>query len=231
MSATERQMRFVHALLRGRQETVATLSERERAELIDAGVVTEAGEGPRATAAAREWLRRARAAGGSEAAQPPAGEPLPLLAALARASGSRPAFLAPHHLEAARRVQRLFDKAHLTPRTTMAYSPIVTGGAPNGQASADITDMAASARKALAALHARLPRDCAGVVIDVCGYEKGLQAVETERGWPRRSAKLVLRIGLDQLARHYGLAPEVSGPDTARVSKWREEGARPREFY
>ena len=65
--------------------------------------------------------------------------------------------------------------------------------------------MAADARKALARLHGDLPRDCAEVVLDVCGFGKGLQQVELERGWPRRSAKLVLRIALDRLAKVWGI--------------------------
>ncbi|WP_404405557.1 DUF6456 domain-containing protein [Pelagibacterium halotolerans] len=231
MPATERQIRFVRGLLRGRGAEAESLSVRERTELIADGIVTETEAGLRAAAPAREWLRRALASQGVEPCTiPPTTDPLPQLAPLARSTGGRPAFLAPHHLEAGRRVQQLFDRAHLTPRTTMAYSPVTTSGGRDGQGAADITDMAASARKRLAEIHARLPRDCAGVVIDVCGYEKGLQTVETERGWPRRSAKLVLRIGLDQLARDYGLMPVARGPDTARDRGWMDRDARPAEF-
>ena len=77
--------------------------------------------------------------------------------------------------------------------------------------------MAADARRMLAKLHIVLPRDCAGVVMDVCGALKGLQQIETERGWPRRSAKLVLRIGLDRLAEHWGLDAVAEGPERGRL--------------
>jgi hypothetical protein len=60
-------------------------------------------------------------------------------------------------------------------------------------------------------LAALLPADCWGVLFDVCGLGKGLQLVETERRWPRRSAKLVLRIGLDQLAAQFGPDPARNG--------------------
>jgi hypothetical protein len=90
--------------------------------------------------------------------------------------------------------------------------------------------MAADARRRLASLMRALPRDCADVVLDVCGLEKGLQAIEAERGWPRRSAKLVLRIGLDQLARHFGLDAEASGRDRAPLRGWMEADARPPMF-
>ena len=46
----------------------------------------------------------------------------------------------------------------------------------------EITDLAADARRSVAEIHRVLPRDCAGVVMDVCGLLKGLQDVERERG-------------------------------------------------
>lgn len=149
------------------------------------------------------------------------------LAALARGRAGEAAFLAPHHLEAARRVQQLFERSQLRPRTTMFYGPRTSGGL--GQA-ADIGDMAADARRRLAELQKALPADCADVVIDICGFEKGLQDVEAERGWPRRSAKLVLRIGLEALALRLGLAPIADGPERTRTRRWLGEGARPSEF-
>jgi hypothetical protein len=138
------------------------------------------------------------------------------LAALARKVGGKPGYLESHHIEAALRVRRLVDKSHLMARVTMAYSPLAPTGRRGGGAG-DVTDMAAEARKRLAELHAILPRDCAG------------GAVETDRGWPRRSAKLVLRIGLEQLALHYGLAPVAEGESQGRQRRWVPEGSRPTE--
>jgi hypothetical protein len=96
-----------------------------------------------------------------------------------------------------------------------------------GNGAGDISDLAADARRAVADIHRDLPTECAGVVIDVCGWLKGLQEVERERGWPRRSAKLVLRIGLDQLAHIYGIGPYAVGRDKGRSRHWLEDGARP----
>jgi hypothetical protein len=72
--------------------------------------------------------------------------------------------------------------------------------------------------------------DCAAVVMDVCCYDKGLQAIETERGWPRRSAKLVLRIGLDHLAAQFGLSASATGPRRDAAQGWMDHDARPMEF-
>ena len=60
------------------------------------------------------------------------------------------------------------------------------------------------------------------MVFDVCGLGKGLQLIETERRWPRRSAKLVLRIGLEQLAAQFGLSPQATGTGTG-TRHWLEE--------
>jgi hypothetical protein len=88
--------------------------------------------------------------------------------------------------------------------------------------------MAVDARRKINQIWQRLPRDCAIAVHDICCLEKGLQTVEMEHSWPRRSAKLVLRIGLDQLAMHFGLSNVATGPKSGkRASGWIGSGARP----
>lgn len=137
------------------------------------------------------------------------------------------AFLQPHHLEAAERVRRLVDRAQLQTRTTMNYSGIAAGDRAQRNSAETVTDLAVDARRSLDAIHRALPAECAGVVMDVCGWLKGLQQVESERNWPRRSAKLVLRIGLEEVAQHLGLGPHAMGRDRVPQRSWISEGARP----
>jgi hypothetical protein len=146
------------------------------------------------------------------------------LARLALATAEAEAFLRPHQVEAGERLRRLVERAQLQPRLTMTYSAAHPASKGAGHAG-EIGDMAADARRALQELHRQLPRDCAEVVLDVCGFGKGLQQIETERGWPRRSAKLVLRIGLDRLAEVYGISEAAVGVETRRRRAWME-GAR-----
>lgn len=144
---------------------------------------------------------------------------------LTRLAAGKNAYLEPHHVEAGERVRLLVERSRLQPRVTMNYSGTPAGGARSR--AGDLSDMAVDARRALDAIHRALPADCAGVVIDVCGWLKGLQEVERDRGWPRRSAKLVLRIGLEQLARHFGFGPYAVGKTRVPPRGWMG-GERPR---
>ncbi|HWA19983.1 MAG TPA: DUF6456 domain-containing protein [Devosia sp.] len=147
--------------------------------------------------------------------------------AIAPVRDGRP-FLERHHIEAAERLRRLVERAGMMPRMTTDYSDSVKVG--QRGCGADVSDMAADARRELARISELLPRDCAAVAIDVCGFLKGMQQFEAERGWPRRSAKLVLRIALDCIAAHYGLADAAVGPSSHRPRRWMDAGARPERF-
>jgi hypothetical protein len=243
-------LRFVRALLPdGRAHRqgesyvaagVAMPADQVRVLITD-GVLRDVGTSCTPTAEASSWLKRsmldedAFAAQHRVEARGPAGLTLNLaespLARLAAGGPDGAAFLAPHQVEAGERVRRLAERAQLQPRITMSYSATHTAGGGQANRATEIGDMAFDARKHLAELYRVLPRDCADVILDVCGLLKGLQLVESERGWPRRSAKLVLRVGLEQLAQHYGLAHEAVGVESRRRSHaWLGDGARPTRF-
>jgi hypothetical protein len=246
----ERQaLRFVRALLPGGSAGRAegggfvtadgvALAEPAVRRLLAEGVLAGNGKACRANKETRGWVRR-QMLGTDFAAQHrlpghhAEGAPLNLaespLARLAAARDGVP-FLERHHIEAGERVRRLVERAQLQPRLTMSYSGAHTASTKGQGHAADITELAAEARRALADIHRILPRDCAGVVLDVCGLLKGLQTVESERGWPRRSAKLVLRIGLEQLALHFGMAAQAVGPASRRPRAWQGPDARPGRF-
>ncbi|HEV2553816.1 MAG TPA: DUF6456 domain-containing protein [Bosea sp. (in: a-proteobacteria)] len=118
--------------------------------------------------------------------------------------------------------------ARLMARTTMNWdaslAPDGRGAGSRGPAAA--SDSALAARQRVRQACDRLGPQLSGLVIDVCGFLKGLDAVERERGWPARSAKVVLRLALEALVAHYGLG-ETRRPARTRPSVWREEGARP----
>lgn len=229
--------RFVRAMLAGaemrRSDTGieaagVTMTEEAFRALVADGVLADDG---RPLPEARGWVKRQMLDDDAFAAQhrveavTPQGLRLNLEESpLARLAAGETPFLARHQVEAGERVRKLCERAQLQPRVTMSYSAAHTAGGKGQSQAAEITDMAAEARRQLSALHAALPADCAGVVLDVCGMLKGLQQVESERGWPRRSAKLVLRIGLEQAAGFFGLSDVAVGAG-GKARMW---GERPR---
>jgi hypothetical protein len=68
--------------------------------------------------------------------------------------------------------------------------------------------------------------ELSGVLIDVCCFLKGLETIEMERGWPARSAKIMLKSALGVLSRHYE-RPKEERPHR-RVLHWGTDDYRPR---
>ncbi len=116
-----------------------------------------------------------------------------------------------------------YTRAGLMPRMTVDWDMPIRGG---GSGIADLHDAAIDARARVNAAISALGPDLAHLLIDVCCHLKGLTVVEAERGWPRRSGKVVLDLALTHLARHYGYG-EAEGPSASRHRHWGEDGYRP----
>lgn len=115
--------------------------------------------------------------------------------------------------EAGERLRADFTRAQLMPRTTSNWNAAVARGrrgADGGGASAMTDTVVAARQRVRHALDAVGP-EFAGLLLDVCCFLKRLEDVERERRWPARSAKVVLQLGLDRLARHYGYRREIRG--------------------
>ncbi|MEP9378800.1 DUF6456 domain-containing protein [Aquabacter sp. CN5-332] len=126
----------------------------------------------------------------------------------------------PAQFMAGERLRLDFTRAGMTPRITTDWSPGGRGGGGGMEAFSDV--VIAAKRRVDAALAAVGP-ELSGVLLDVCCFLKGLELVEQERGWPARTAKVVLGLGLDRLAAHYGLASVARGRDRAAPRTWRAE--------
>jgi hypothetical protein len=147
------------------------------------------------------------------------------LAWLARRKGrDGRAMIDPAQFFAGERLRADFTRAHLTPRITSSWSGIGRTRGVNGGAG-DMTDVViASRQRVRQALDACGP-EFAGLLLDVCCFLRGLEDVERERGWPARSAKVVLQLALDRLARHYGLRREAQGRAQADIRTWLADDA------
>ena len=151
------------------------------------------------------------------------------LAWLARRKGADGApFLTPAQIEAGERFRRDVEQAQLLQRVTANWETPIAGRG-RAPASGSVSERAMDARRRLAQAHAILGGELGGLLTDVCGFLKGLETVERERGWPTRSGKVVLRIALDRLADHYGIASVARGPARARgLNHWGAADYRPK---
>ena len=216
------------------------------AKALSLGLIVREGESLVATAEARAFLRRALVEDPADAfleqqrvVVPGRVEvdgaweqvrvnlrctPLALIARLKDRSGAQ--FLSPEAIEAGERLHADFTRAQLQPRVTASWEPRLasrdktrTGGM------ADICDSAAAARQRVSRALEAIGPELAGVALDVCCFLKGVETVESERQWPVRSAKVILRMALNALARHYGLKRNCGGVD---LRHWGADDFRPR---
>lgn len=149
-----------------------------------------------------DWLRRRRDADGT-----------PLIDAAAHEAGER--------------LRRDLTVGGMLPSVTARWDGAVASGGPAVRDPAAATDAMIAARQRVRQALDRLGPTFADLLVDLCGFLKGLETIERERRWPARSGKVVVRLALEQLARHYGLSSEAKGPARSRgIRVWAEmEGA------
>ena len=143
------------------------------------------------------------------------------LAWLARRKGrDGRAMISPNQFIAGEKLRADFTRGHLSPRVTSDWS------APTGRSrtfaggAGEMTDLVIASRQRVRLAIEACGPEFSGLLLDVCCFLRGLEEVEHARGWPLRSAKIVLQLALDRLARHYGLRDEASGDANARVRAW-----------
>jgi len=147
------------------------------------------------------------------------------LAWLARRKGrDGRSMISSHQFIAGEKLRADFTRGNLSPRMTANWG--APSGRPRGSGSnpGEMTDIMVSARQRVGQAMEACGPEFSGLLMDVCCFLRGLEDVERERGWPARSAKVVLQLGLDRLARHYGFAAEVRGRET-RVRTWLADDA------
>jgi hypothetical protein len=146
--------------------------------------------------------------------------PLRWLATRRDAAGR--AFLSPAEVQAGERFRTDFTLAGLSPRLGAQWAaPVERSGAGRQ----DYSDVVLGARQRLERAIEAVGPDFASLLLDVCGFLKGLEQAERERQWPLRTAKVVLKLALAALARSYGFAETAQGPDHSRgIRAWSAPG-------
>ena len=152
---------------------------------FDGAVPAESDEGPR---------RRIRYGA--------ADSPLVLLARRRDRDGQH--FLTPELVRAGERLREDFEMAQLGPRLGQNWDAFLTGAGDAGAGRADpVTGGAGAARARVLGALRDLGPGLGDVVLRCCCFLEGLETAEKKMGWSARSGKIVLRIALQRLKRHY----------------------------
>jgi hypothetical protein len=125
----------------------------------------------------------------------------------------------PVQFEAGERLRRDFTLAAMTPRMAANFdTPMVDGQ----RAEAEFTELVVAAKQRFSRAMQAAGPSISDLLFDVCCHLIGLEMAESTRAWPRRTAKVVLQIGLDRLAQHYGMRALAQH---AALRGWRLEEA------
>ncbi len=121
-------------------------------------------------------------------------------------------FLSGELVRAGERLREDFELAQMGPRMTQNWDRYLTGGvcAP-GAGSADKPGGASAARERVEGALRDLGPGLGDVVLRCCCYLEGLERIEKRMGWSARSGKIVLRIALQRLKRHYDALGPTGG--------------------
>ncbi|MGB7242303.1 MAG: DUF6456 domain-containing protein [Sulfitobacter sp.] len=136
------------------------------------------------------------------------------LTSLARRRGKDGApFLDEGLVRAGERLREDFELAQMGPRIAQNWDRFVT---PNGRGGfapdSGVGDGPSAARKRVSKALGDLGPGLSDVVLRCCCYLEGLETAEKRLGWSARSGKIVLRIALMRLKRHYDETTGAGGP-------------------
>lgn len=129
-------------------------------------------------------------------------------------------------LDAGERLAADYARARLEARVTASWSPTAPCNRAQspGSGTGEVSDMAMAARDRVFRAVRAVGPEVASLLLEVCCHDVGLEAAEKARGWPARSGKVVLDMGLTQLARHYGMLRETPADRRPAMRAWSEAG-------
>jgi len=133
-------------------------------------------------------------------------------------------FLSPEEVAAGERLRRDYEMGRLNQKVTASWDAAFTASDRRRVRAAprdglNTSERAIAARQRLHAALAAVGPGLDDILLRVCCLSWGLEAAERELNWPRRSARLVLRIALERLAAHYGLKRRPR-PAATRILGW-----------
>ena len=137
----------------------------------------------------------------------------PLAALARRKDKSGKPFLSDDLVTAGERLREDFELAQMGPRVAQNWEKFLTGGdRGNFGSGSGIAEGPTKARDRVSAALRDLGPGLGDVVLRCCCYLEGMETAEKRMGWSARSGKVVLRIALQRLKRHYDETHGRYGP-------------------
>ncbi|MFN3526168.1 MAG: DUF6456 domain-containing protein [Paracoccus sp. (in: a-proteobacteria)] len=125
-----------------------------------------------------------------------------LLLARRRDTNGQP-FLSPGMVAAGERLREDFELAQMGPRVTQNWDGFMTSGVDVSRHGGGHRGGSESARDRVALALRDLGPGMGDIVLRVCCFLEGIELTERRLGWSARSGKIVLRLALLRLERHY----------------------------
>lgn len=177
----------------GCADEAARFDRAESHRVWDARVITDPADGRR---------RRARVN--------IAESPLLMLARRREADGKP--FLSPELVAAGERLREDFELAQMGPRLAQNWDRFLTAGIDVSRSATGYGGGSDSARSRVAAALRELGPGMGDMCLRVCCFLEGIEMTERRLGWSARSGKIVLRLALMRLERHYREAYGTGAP-------------------
>jgi hypothetical protein len=127
----------------------------------------------------------------------------PLTALSRRRDKDGEMFLTIQQVAAGERLREDFELAHIGPRVAQNWDRFLTAGDRGGYPTETGAGGSSSARDRVALALRELGPGLGDMVLRTCCFLEGLEVAEKRMGWSARSGKIVLRIALTRLIRHY----------------------------
>ncbi|GGF58916.1 helix-turn-helix domain containing protein [Paracoccus acridae] len=127
----------------------------------------------------------------------------PLLLLARRRDGAGKPFLSPGMVAAGERLREDFELAQMGPRVTQNWTGFMTSGIDVSRSGGGYRGGSESARDRVAMALRDLGPGMGDIVLRVCCFLEGIELTERRLGWSARSGKIVLRLALMRLERHY----------------------------
>lgn len=137
----------------------------------------------------------------------------PLTALARRKDKTGEPFLTDDLVTAGEQLREDFELAQMGPSVAQNWDRFLTSGGKGAfVADSGVNDAPSNARKRVAAVLRELGPGLSDVALRCCCYLEGLETAEKKLGWSARSGKIVLRIALIRLKRHYDETIGPGGP-------------------